>query len=141
MSNTGTIILVEDDQDDVELIKTIIQESFAHHEFKVFKTLVGLFDWLNVPYEKPFVVICDNNWRNRNQQELKRLSDLNPQLNLTKIPFIFLTAGSKQEDINNAFADLNVQGYFDKGNNYQEMKDNLSVIINYWEKSFVPSAA
>lgn len=139
MANNGTIVLVEDDADDIELIKVAICESFPLYHFRVFKTLTALFNWLNEPNEKPFIIICDNNWRNRNSEELKRLSGLNPHLIFTRIPFIFFTDDTRKEEINNAFEHLNIQGYFNKGTSYEETKASLVAVINYWERSCLPS--
>ena len=135
MTNDGTIILVEDDKDDIEVIAGIINESFSNHELKVLDTLEEVFAYLSSEAEKPFIIICDNNWRNRNQDKFEKLIHKYPLLKLKSIPFIFYSASPQNELIVNAFEHLNVQGYFQKHSTYEEIRQDLKAIINYWERS------
>ena len=138
MENNGAILLIEDDQDDVDVFSEIIKELNINHELICFKTIEQAFLHLRNEKQKPFIIICDNNWRNNNQSRLKHEIEKYAEGRLKSIPFIFFSASPEDRMINDAFGDLNVQGFFQKGTDYNTIKDDVSVILNYWERSMKP---
>ncbi|MEO6671188.1 MAG: hypothetical protein ABIN36_17020 [Ferruginibacter sp.] len=140
MLKGGVIVLVEEDEDDIEIISRIICETFSHHELKIIPSLAEVFEYLSSATQRPFLIICDNNWRNKNQQKLASLIEKFPALKLKSIPFVFYSALPESELIDEAFKDLNVQGYFQKHSNYEEIRKDLSSIIDYWERVITPGS-
>lgn len=138
MSNEGSIILVEDDHDDIEIITKIITTAFPQNALMVFKKLEDVFQLLGNENEKPFLIICDNNWRNKNLKKLEALSSNYPGMALKRIPFVFFSSSPIAEEVNEAFEHLNVQGYFNKESDYGELKNTIISIVNYWKRSQVP---
>jgi len=141
MINTATIVLVEEDPDDIEVVSNIIRDTHPHHQLKVFTALREAFVFLNTAVDQPFVIICDNNWRNKNQERFKHLAAEFPALQTNKIPFIFFSAIVEPEQVKQAFSELNIQGYFKKSSSYEELKKDIVSIIDYWERSIIPATA
>lgn len=64
--------------------------------------------------------------------ELKREIEKTSKLHNISIPFIFLSNSRSEEFVEEAF-ELGVQGCFVKGDNYDEYKKTLEIIIKYWD--------
>jgi response regulator RpfG family c-di-GMP phosphodiesterase len=134
----SAVILVEEDNDDVILITDIFKDLDIQHELRPFTTIEEAFVYIKGNTEKPFLVICNNNYRNGNQQRLQTQLDLFPQNKLKTIPIVFYSTTADENIVTDAFEKLHIHGFFKKASNYEQMKNDVKLIIDYWERSKHP---
>jgi len=132
MSKSGPIVLVEDDPDDKELFEGIVKELNIQNKIEWFVDAERAYNYLDNTLEPIFLIFCDINMPGKNGLEFKREIDLNPTLRRKSIPFIYLSTAATQKDIDTAYIELTIQGFFKKGNSYEEMKSLLKSIFDYW---------
>ncbi len=132
MSKSGPIVLVEDDPDDKELFECIVKELNIQNKIEWFVDAERAYAYLDDTSEPIFLIFCDINMPGKNGLDFKREIDLNPTLRRKIIPFIYLSTAATQKDVDTAYIELTIQGFFKKGNNYEEMKSLLKRIFDYW---------
>jgi CheY-like chemotaxis protein len=74
-----------------------------------------------------------------NGLEFKRQIDADPVLRKKSIPFIFYSTAALQKDVNEAYTELTIQGFFIKGNDYNKTKALIRTIIDYWKNCIHPN--
>lgn len=139
MPKTGLIIVVEDDSDDTEIFESIVRELDIENEIKWFSETRSAFAFLKETQENIFLIFSDINLPGGTGIEFKRAIDADADLRKKSIPFVFLSTQASQMDINEAYTKMTVQGFFTKGNNYNEMKAMLKYIFAYWRFSQLPN--
>ena len=131
MLNTGPIILVEDDPDDLEVYEMVFEEFGLKSKLLIFKTAELALDYLISTSESPFLIICDINLPAMNGLEFRGIIAANETLRKKSIPFIFITTSGSKKEIELAYAEM-VQGYFVKNDTYDSIKAQLKSILGYW---------
>jgi CheY-like chemotaxis protein len=129
---SGPIILVEDDEDDKLIFEEIVKELGVTNRIIWLNNTLDAFDFLKSTHKKPFLIMCDINMPIQNGIEFKFQIDNDPDLRTKSIPFIFYSTSVPQEAVDIAYKEMTVQGFFQKGAEYQEIKKNLKIIIDYW---------
>lgn len=127
----GPIIIVEDDRDDKVLFKEVFEELEIKNEIEFFDTAKELINYLMETSENPFIILTAVSLPEVDGTELRKLLIENESLRKKSIPFIFLTTHSNPETVNKAY-DLMVQGYFEKDYNFDDLKNSIRVILDYW---------
>jgi CheY-like chemotaxis protein len=138
MPKAGLIVVVEDDTDDTEIFESIVRELDIENEIKWFSETRTAFTFLKETKENIFLIFSDINLPGNTGIEFKRAIDADPDLRRKSIPFVFLSTQASQKDINEAYTKMTVQGFFTKGNNYNDMKAMLKYIFAYWKYSQLP---
>ncbi len=128
---TGPIVLVEDDVDDQEFICEALKALQVTNEVIIFENGQKALDYLNLTTQKPFLIISDVNLPVMNGLQLKTKIFASEYLRSKSIPFIFLSTSADIRAVNQAY-DLSVQGFFVKESSYDKIKEQLSMIVNYW---------
>ena len=133
------IIIIDDDDDDCQLIKNAFIELRIKNEMIIFDNPVKAFDYLSTMHTQPFFIICDVNMPRINGLELrKKINDIE-KLRLKAVPFLLWSTSGREGLINQAFS-LNIQGFFKKPDNAEQLKQMMQTIMNYWECSDHPIA-
>lgn len=133
MSKTGPIILVEDDQDDMEMIKETIANMGMTNTIIPFFTSEECYNYLDsMDNTQPFIIISDVNLPRMNGIELKEKIDSNERLRRKSVPFIFFSTSVDKKSVNEAY-EYKVQGYFQKPISMDRLRATLELIFNYWE--------
>jgi|SRR6218665_2421596 len=140
MSKAGPIVIIEDDEDDREIFEKIVRELEIPNQIKGFPETNAAFDYLCATRDRPFIIFCDINLPGKNGLDFKRMIDKDPELRKKSIPFLFFSTQANQQDVNEAYTQMIVQGFFKKGNDYNEMKAMLKTIFAYWECCKHPNA-
>ena len=140
MAKTGPIIMIEDDQDDIELLEKILHELRIKNELLAFTNTAQAFTFLKESEIQPFIIFCDINLPIQNGLDFKKQIDNDPELRNKSIPFIFYSTSADQPSIDRAYKEMTVQGFFEKGVSYEEIKDDISSIMNYWKRCKHPNA-
>lgn len=139
MLHRGPILLVEDDKDDFELFKNVLKDLDIKHKLIWFENSIDAFNYLLSENEQPFLIFSDINMHLQNGIEFKTKIDQDDYLRKRAIPFIFYSTTSDRDSIIKAYTEATIQGFFQKAGDYNEMKQKLKIIIDYWECSLHPS--
>jgi CheY-like chemotaxis protein len=132
MRKSTPIILVEDDPDDQELMRSIVLDLGIESEVKVFSLCEDAYEYLVTTKDTPFIIFSDVNLPRVNGVEFKERIDNNPELRKKSIPFVFLTTTTNQKDVNHVYGTLSVQGFFQKPIGYAEAKELVRMVLSYW---------
>jgi CheY-like chemotaxis protein len=132
MPKNGSIIIIEDDADDQELLKEIFKELQIPNLLKFFNSCLNALDYLISTIEKPFLIICDINLPAMTGLEMYKMIKENEALKVKSIPFVFLTTSSDQKVIGEAYA-MSIQGFFVKPSSVKEQKEMIRMIVDYWK--------
>lgn len=133
MSKYGPIVIIEDDLDDKEIFELIVKDLKLPNEIKWFPETDSALDFLNSTKTSVYLIFCDINLPGRNGLEFKKEIDSNPELRKKSIPFVFLSTSARQEDVNTAYTEMVVQGFFKKEHSYSKMKEILRNVFDYWQ--------
>jgi len=131
--NSGPIILVEDDPEDVEIFNEILKGLAVSNKVIQFPRPEDAYHYLVSSPEQPFVIISDVNLPGMSGLEFKKKLDAHDALRKKSIPFIFYSTSSEKKFVLEAYLHLTVQGFFRKGNSYPEIRDQLKTIFEYWK--------
>jgi len=127
----GPIVIVEDDKDDQEIYTEALKAIGIPHEIRFFDGAKETLDFLKTTEEQPFIILSDINMPGMNGLELKKQMEEDPYLKAKGIPFVFISTNATRVSVRHAHA-LSVQGYFEKPNNMEEIKEMLRVLFQYW---------
>lgn len=132
MSKTGSIILVEDDKDDQQLIAEILLAVGINNTVIAFDNGKDAFDHLLSSNDSPFIIICDINMPMMGGIELRKKITATERLRRKSIPFIFLTTTASPKAVQEAY-EMSVQGFFEKSTQYTEFKRLVRLVYDYWQ--------
>ena len=139
MSKTGPIILVEDDVNDVDVVKAAITDNGITNPILCFYGAMQALDYLCTTTDKPFLILCDIRMQGMNGLEFRNAINDDDFLRKKAIPFVFLTAAVSQDIIDEAY-DLTVQGFVEKPRDYGQLKKMLHNIFVYWSTCLHPNS-
>lgn len=137
-SKSGPIIFVEDDLDDQEIVKEIIELLELPNSLILFTDGQEALTYLQTTTDQPFIILCDINLPKMNGLEFRERVNKDERLRKKSVPFIFFSTNASQGAVQKAY-DLTVQGFFLKNSTIQELKDTLWMIIQYWTKCKHPN--
>jgi CheY-like chemotaxis protein len=140
MAKSGPIVIIEDDTDDKDLFMEILKELEVRNEVTWFTKCEDAFEYLKTTKDQPFLIFSDVNLPKQNGIEFKRQLDSDETLRKKSIPFIFYSTSVAQKIVNEAYTQMTVQGFFQKANSYDEIKNNIRLIIDYWTACRHPNA-
>lgn len=132
MSKSGVIVIIEDDLDDRKFLGEIIKELNVTNELKWFETSEEALDFISTTFQSIFIILSDVNLPGKSGLEFKKTLDDHPELRRKSIPFIFYSTAANQDDVNEAFLTMTTQGFFKKGPDYENAKNAIKVILDYW---------
>jgi DNA-binding NtrC family response regulator len=138
MDKGGTIIIIEDDEDD----RFVLEEAFKELEFpnqrRYFSDGLSALEYLYESTDRPFIILSDINLPKLNGLELRKKLHTDAELNLRCIPYIFFTTALNHQAVIDAYSS-SAQGFFVKPGAFQEVKDTVRVIIEYWKSCAAPN--
>jgi CheY-like chemotaxis protein len=130
---SGPIIVVEDDIDDKEVLEGILRDLKISNKMVWFNKSDAAFQYLKTTSEQPFLIISDVNLPIENGIEFKRRIDADPYLRHKSIPFVFYSTSADKKTVKEAYTELTVQGFFQKGSSYDDIKSHIRLIVEYWQ--------
>ena len=137
-SKSGPIVLIDDDEDECELIREIVETEKITNEVICFFGCSEALHYLRTTQERPFIIFCDLNMPVISGLELRRLINQDEELKRKSIPFIFLTTTASPIVVKEAY-EMSVQGFFEKGKNMQEIARLVREICDYWQRCRHPN--
>ncbi len=133
MSYQGPIVVIENDKDDQEIFRDAISDLGVTNTLLFFDRGSDAYQYLLETTEKPLVIISDINLPGQGGVELKRQIDEEPYLREKSIPFIFLSTFIDKRIVSIAYRELTIQGFFRKSSHYEEYRNVIKMIIEYWK--------
>ena len=139
MHSPGPIIMIDDDADDLQLFREIINELAPEREVIEFESSTDVLTFLDKNASlNPFLIISDINLPKLSGIELRDKIQNNDHLRLRCIPYLFFTTSNAHQDIIDAYS-KSIQGFFIKPSSIDKLKSMLHAIITYWALCEAPN--
>jgi CheY-like chemotaxis protein len=136
---TNSILIVDDNEGDRKLFELAFSELGTKNQIQGFSNGEEALKYLKNLKEIPFLILSDINMPTMNGIQLKKEIEKDIVLSLMSIPFIFFSSSASLYDIKEAFLQK-AQGYFQKASSISILIDDLHSIIEYWNRSEIPSS-
>jgi CheY-like chemotaxis protein len=131
------ILIVDDDGDDLEMIKAASECLQLSRPIHFFRSGDELEQYLTTAPQAPFLIISDVNLGAVDGFALKKKISDNRELKYKSVPFVFWSTSASEKQIQYAY-DLPVQGFFFKPSNFDELCATFKTMLDYWQKSQHP---
>ena len=140
MNPESPIVVIDDDADDYEILKGAIWHINIQNDVVWLQATEYVIEYLLKMPVQPFIIFCDINMPKMNGLALKQQIDDNTILRRKSIPFIFYSTRSDKDFVDKAYKELNIQGFFRKGTEIQDIYRTLKLIIEYWDTCIHPNS-
>ena len=137
MNKNGPIVIIEDDSDDQEILIDIFKNLNYQKDIIYFSDGEEALKYLINTDVKPFLILSDVNMPKLSGFELKEKININENLNLKCIPYLFFTTASSKKAIMDAYSQ-SVQGFFVKPNSFDKLQNTIKKIVEYWQECEAP---
>ncbi|WP_394774749.1 response regulator [Flavobacterium sp.] len=138
MNKSGPIIIIEDDQDDQEFLAEVFKGLQYPNELIFFSDGEQALDYLTATTIEPFIIFSDINMPKLNGIELRAKVHENEDLRMKSIPYLFFSTVAEQQHVIDAYS-KSVQGFFVKPSDFNQMKDMIKNIVEYWQNCVSPN--
>jgi CheY-like chemotaxis protein len=138
MNKNGAIIIVEDDIDDQEMFSLVFKELNYKNEIIFFNDGQEALVYLTAESSEPFIVFSDINMPKLNGIELRKQIHENENIRIKTIPYLFFTTSAEQNAVIDAYS-KSIQGFFVKPSRFQDLRELVKVIVEYWQKCESPN--
>jgi CheY-like chemotaxis protein len=126
------IVIVENDPDDQEIYEHAIKEAGIDNAIHFFDGGQQALDYLTTTTEQPFIIFSDINMPVMDGIRFREKIQNDPYLRQKGIPFVFISTNANKTVVAQAHA-LSVQGFFQKPNHMEEIKNMMQTIFYYWK--------
>lgn len=138
MNKSGPIILIEDDADDQEILSDVFKTLNYKNEIIFFSDGEKALNYLSETNIEPFIIFSDINMPRLTGMELRAKVHENEDLRLKSIPYLFFTTSADQKHVVEAYS-KSIQGFFIKPLSFQELKETIKSIVEYWQRCISPN--
>lgn len=138
MNKNGPIILIEDDADDQEILSDVFKTLNYKNEIIFFSDGEKALSYLSETNIEPFIIFSDINMPRLTGMELRAKVHENEDLRLKSIPYLFFTTSADQKHVVEAYS-KSIQGFFIKPLSFQELKETIKSIVEYWQRCISPN--
>ena len=133
MSMQGPLVVVENDKDDQEIFLDAVKDLGITNHVIFFEMSSEAYQFLLDTKEQPLIIVSDINLPGEGGVEFKRRIDNNPFLREKSIPFIFFSTFIDKRAVDIAYKELTIQGFFRKSSHYEEYRNVIKMMIDYWK--------
>jgi len=138
MNKGGPIIIIEDDLDDQDILTDVFKELDYKNEIIFFDDGEKALAYLTVTEVEPFIIFSDINMPKLSGMELREKIHQNEDLRLKSIPYLFFSTSAEQKYVVDAYS-KSIQGFFVKPSDYNEIRETIKIIVNYWSTCVSPN--
>jgi len=138
MNKEGAVIIIEDDPDDQFLLEEVFKELGFSNEIIFFSDGISALEFLTHDDKYPFLILSDINLPKLSGLQLREKLKVDADLHLKCIPYLFFTTAANHQAVIDAYS-TSVQGFFTKGNSYDELKEQVKTIMDYWKHCSAPN--
>ncbi len=124
----GPILLVEDDSNDVLLVKRAFKKAGIKNPLVIKVEGDSAMEYLNGE-ERPLLILLDLKLPKKSGLEI--LKWIKEQPHLQRIPVIVLTSSMERKDVNTAY-DLGANSYLEKPFSLEKLDEIMNKIKSYW---------
>ncbi|RYF86014.1 MAG: response regulator [Chitinophagaceae bacterium] len=139
MAKMGQVILIEDDADDEEIFREVLKDLQITNDIICFRNTKDALRHMMASTEPPFIIFSDINLPGQSGLDFKRKIDADPELRKKSIPFIVYSTSVNQAEVVEAYTQMTIQGFFQKAATIDEMKADIKLIFDYWQKCRHPN--
>lgn len=131
INKNTTVIICDDDEDDVFLIKSVMEEIDFSNRVTCLKNGLELLEHLNKHKNEPAIglILLDLNMPKMDGREVLKEIKNNPAFR--RIPVVILTTSSSPQDIDQCYA-LGANSFITKPSSYDELHDAVATLIKFW---------
>jgi CheY-like chemotaxis protein len=134
MKKHRDILIIEDDEDDRDILKEIFRDLGYKNNLVFFADSTQVVEYLRRPEIQPFIIISDINMPKLGGFELRNII-MNEEILMDKdIPYIFISNAQDENSVKQANK-LSVQGFIQKGDDYNKYKEKIKNLIDYWKEN------
>lgn len=137
MNLDGKIIAIDDDIDDLDIIREVFEIVIEKNKYKnevvTFSDSEEALSYLQNMSDSPFLIISDINMPKLNGFEIRQIVFDDIKLRDKCVPYVFLTTSGDNTDFMKKSYELSIQGYFTKPNDYRVYEQLLTDVIRYWK--------
>ncbi|KQS27909.1 response regulator [Dyadobacter sp. Leaf189] len=138
MNKNGEIIIIEDDADDQFILEEAFEVLGYSNARRYFPDGEVALEYLHSTDKLPFLILSDINLPRLSGFELREKLNNDAELKLKCIPYLYFTTALNHKVVIDAYS-TSAQGFFVKPNNFDELRDTLRVIMDYWTKCAAPN--
>jgi len=138
MNKGGPIIIIEDDLDDQEILNDVFQSLDCKNEVIFFADGEAALAYLTSTELEPFIIFSDINMPKLSGMELREKIHENEDLRLKSIPYLFFSTSAEQKHVVDAYS-KSIQGFFVKPSSYEQIRETIKTIVNYWSACVSPN--
>jgi CheY-like chemotaxis protein len=138
MNKAGPIVIIEDDLDDQDILKMVLEKIELTNKVQFFDNALDALSYLSNPENNPFIIISDINMPKMNGYQLREKVLASPHLTLKCIPYLFLSTDTSTNTYKRVYSDV-AHGLFQKPRRLSEWSEMLQNIVNYWKVTSAPN--
>jgi CheY-like chemotaxis protein len=139
MSIYGAIIIIDDDKEDREITASAIKKLNFKNELKCFPNGKEALEFLRTTTEIPFIIFSDIDMPVMNGLQFRNEINKDPVLRRKSIPFVFMTGSATRGSVELAY-EMTVQGFFKKSVSFEQLMQQIKMILDYWRICIHPNA-
>lgn len=139
LTHTNPIILIDSDTDDQHLYRMALKELAPNMPLLCFNSGQPILDYLRTTTDRPFLILAEIRNHPIDGIELRREIEADPLLRKKAIPFVFLTYPTQQQQVEEAY-ELTIQGFFEKALTMEALREQLRIVLLYWQHCKHPNA-
>ncbi|MFY7811032.1 MAG: response regulator [Flavobacterium sp.] len=128
--NTLSILLIEDDVIEIMKFNRVIKTLNLNHKIKEVNNGEEALEVLNKKIDLPDLILLDLNMPKLNGIDFLKI--LKNDEVLKYIPTVILSTSSNLVDVKQCY-EIGIAGYIIKPLKYEDYKDKIFKLINYWE--------
>ncbi len=138
MNRNASILICDDDEDDLYLIKSIFNDTKFSNQTVYLKNGTELLEYLQNQKKETSVglVLLDLNMPKMDGRETLRIIKNNPEYR--RIPVVILTTSNAPQDIEKCY-ELGANCFMTKPSSYEGLNDAIKTLSKFWlELSYLP---
>lgn len=138
MNRNASILICDDDEDDLYLVKSVFNDTKFSNQTVYLKNGVELLDYLQDQKNETAVglVLLDLNMPKMDGREALKMIKSNPEFR--RIPVIILTTSNSPQDIHQCY-ELGANCFITKPSSYEGLNDAIKTLSKFWfELSHLP---
>jgi two-component system response regulator len=128
MNKNATIIICDDDEDDLFLLKSVLDDINVKNQTTFLKNGLELIEYLQQKSHIGLVLLDLNMPKMDGREALKIIKN---NVELRHIPIVVLTTSNSPKDIEQCYA-LGANCFMTKPSSYEGLNDAVSTLTKYW---------
>jgi CheY-like chemotaxis protein len=129
MSNINSVLIVDDDADDREIIRDAFQSNYKESDYVFIENGEKLMEYLENCDELPSLIMLDLNMPGKDGREALR--DIKSHTDFRQIPIIVFTTSSSQKDRQMSY-DLGANCFITKPDTFNKLVELAESIGKLW---------